>query len=73
MESIYNIYGPRLVAGEYNQYKGQIYANNLDEAKAKIKLPLSQGGLNLNPYYAVICDDSDKVLWNQNLPLCVKK
>ncbi len=72
MKSIYNIYGPRLVAGEYNQYKGQIYATDLEDAKRVVRLPLSEGGLFLNPYYAVICDDSDKVLWNKNLAFCAK-
>lgn len=55
----FEIYTARLEYGQYNQLIGEIKAYSVEQVKDKIKKPVLEGGMNLNPYYAVIVDVTD--------------
>jgi hypothetical protein len=52
----FTVYSARMVYHEFNKLIGTVEAYDLKGAKELIKKPLDQGGLNLNPFYAVIVD-----------------
>ncbi len=72
----YNIYSARLHYHEFNKLIGTKKAESIDYLKTQIQKPVSFGGLNLNPFYAVIVDITDgaKIIeHNKHLGFCEKK
>lgn len=65
--AIYTVFNGRLQYSDYNRYAGKVLANDLHEVKARIKKSIPDGGFNLNPFYAVILDETGKVVHNAHL------
>jgi len=70
----YKIYSARLEYGKYNRYKGTYLADDVKECIEKFRKPFPDGGLNLNPFYAVIVEVSEdgktKIVHNEHLSFC---
>lgn len=68
----FNIYSARLTYNQSNKFLGTLCAENLEDVKKIIGLPLSENGLQKNPFYSVIfCIDNvlDKdPIYNKHLP-----
>jgi len=71
----FDIYTARLEYIKYNKLKGSVNAESLEDAKVLIKKPLTEGGLNINPFYAVIVEiteNSTKIVHNKHLVFCTE-
>lgn len=66
----YTVYTARLQYKDNNKKKGEIKAHNVEQVIETIKKPINDGGFNLNPFYAVIVDESNGakiILHNKHL------
>jgi hypothetical protein len=58
MKNTYGIYSVRLEYRQFNKKLGEVKADNVEQVKAQIKKPITEGGMNLNPFYVVIIDET---------------
>ena len=75
-EKTYNIYSARLHYHEFNKLIGTMKGYTVDAIRLMIQKPKLQGGLNINPFYAVIIDVTDGaqiIEYNRHLAFVIDK